>query len=112
MSCLFCDIAAGTIPTRKAYEDDAVIVFHDIAPQAPVHLIAIPKKHFDSVRDVQREDGALIGYLMTIVAQLARELDLPEGFRLVVNTGPHAGQTVQHLHVHLLGGHALPMALG
>jgi histidine triad (HIT) family protein len=103
--CLFCRITAGEIPARKAYEDDDVYAFHDINPQAPTHILVIPRKHIPSLDDIDAIDSAIVGTVVARAAQLARDLQLTsEGYRLVANTGAAAGQTVFHIHFHLLGG--------
>lgn len=104
--CLFCRMVRGEVPVRKAYEDGTVLAFYDIAPQAPVHILIIPKVHIASVTEVTLELAPLIGHLFATARQLAEELKLSHGFRLVLNTGPDAGQAVLHLHLHLLGGRA------
>lgn len=107
-NCLFCKIAAGKIPSNKAYEDDAVLAFHDIAPQAPVHVLIIPKKHVASVLELTQGDGALFYHMVEVANSLAKELHIAEsGFRLVTNAGEDGGQSVKHLHLHLLGGRSL-----
>ena len=106
--CLFCKIAAGQIPSRKVYEDDDVLVFHDIAPWAPVHLLIIPKRHIPSMAQVTPQDAALMGKFLTLAPKLALDNGCepyPQGgYRIVINTGEHGGQEVQHLHVHVIGG--------
>ncbi len=103
--CIFCQIVQGTIPTTKCFEDDAVIAFDDINPQAPVHVLVIPKKCITSLAEVQEEDTELMGRLIMVATKIARERKLHEGgYRVIVNTGQGAGQTVFHLHVHVLGG--------
>lgn len=101
--CIFCMIANKEIPSNIAYEDDKIIVFHDLEPQAPVHVLVIPKKHISSLDDVKPEDGDLIGYLMLKVKDIAKDLGLENGYRLVNNCGEDGLQTVKHLHFHLLG---------
>ncbi|HTY43085.1 MAG TPA: histidine triad nucleotide-binding protein [Thermoanaerobaculia bacterium] len=101
--CLFCRIAAGEIPSKKVYADDRLYAFHDIAPKAPTHVLVIPRKHIARLADAGPEDRALVGDVVAGAASIARELGL-EHYRLVVNNGEGAGQTVFHLHVHLLGG--------
>ena len=104
-NCLFCRIASGEIPSSKVYEDEKVLAFHDIDPQAPVHVLVIPKQHFDSILDA---DAEIVGYMQTVVAKLAKELGIDEsGFRLVVNTGKDGQQSVKHLHMHILGGRSM-----
>jgi histidine triad (HIT) family protein len=108
MGCLFCDIVSGRIPSKKAFEDDAVLAFHDINPQAPTHVLVVPKKHIASLIDLAPEDDALVGALVRTARDLARQLGLGErGFRLVLNCGVDAGYSVFHVHLHLLGGRAL-----
>ena len=103
--CLFCKIIAGEIPSDKVYEDDMVYAFSDIEPQAPVHILIIPKKHFGSIMDVAGEDFKYVNRMTETAQRIAREKGLAEdGFRLVFNTGKNGGQTVPHLHMHLLGG--------
>ena len=104
MDCIFCKIAAGEIPARKAYEDDTVIAFYDLEPQAPVHVLIIPKQHIPSVAQVTQENSAVVAHIFEVAAKLAAELNLSDGFRVVSNCGAAAGQTVMHLHFHLLGG--------
>lgn len=104
MSCLFCKIIEGSIPSTAVYQDDQCYAFADIHPQAPVHVLIVPRRHLDSVADAKGSDKALLGHLFWAGAEIARAKGLPEGYRLVVNTGPDGGQTVDHLHVHLLGG--------
>jgi histidine triad (HIT) family protein len=105
--CLFCKIAAGTIPAQRLYEDEQVLAFPDINPQAPVHVLLIPKQHLTSHAHATPEDTAMLGNLLAAAGQVAQSQNLDNGYRLVVNTGPDGGQTVSHLHVHLLGGRHL-----
>jgi histidine triad (HIT) family protein len=102
--CLFCRIARGEVPSRKAYEDDEVVAFHDINPAAPVHLLVIPKLHVDSLFTTGPEHQALLGKLVALAPQLAKEQGCNNGFRVVINNGPDGGQEVYHLHIHILGG--------
>lgn len=104
MDCIFCKIVAGGIPAKKVFEDDEVLAFHDIDPKAPKHILVIPKKHIASLAHAQPEDAALMGRLLLAVAEIAREQGLDKGYRLVISTGAEGGQTVDHLHLHLLGG--------
>ena len=104
---IFKRIIDGEIPARIVYQDDLCLAFHDIAPQAPTHVIVIPKKEIPSLDAVADEDAALMGHLVLVVRKLARQLQLDEGYRVIVNNGPHAGQSVDHLHFHLLGGRAM-----
>lgn len=103
-ACLFCRIVRGEVPSRKAFEDDAVLVFHDIHPAAPVHLLMVPKKHLDSLLDSSAEDEALFGKMLGLAPRLAKEQGCDNGFRVVINNGPDGGQEVNHLHIHILGG--------
>jgi histidine triad (HIT) family protein len=104
--CLFCKIARKEIPSKIVYEDADVFAFEDISPQAPTHILICPKKHFGSLNDAVDEDRDVLGKLHIIAAQIARERNLLDGYRTVVNNGRGAGQSVFHLHVHLLGGRA------
>ncbi len=107
-NCLFCKIAAGDAGTSFVYEDDRIVAFDDINPQAPHHVLLIPREHMDSLNDVAKGDESLIGHLFRVAAQIADQRGIGDsGYRTVVNTGPEAGQSVQHVHVHLLGGRSL-----
>ena len=107
MDCLFCKIAAGEIPSKKAYEDEKVYAFYAIDPQAPVHFLVIPKEHIQSVNQITPENQEIVGHIFTVIAKLAKELDLKDGYRVVSNVGEQGGQSVPHLHFHLLGGRNL-----
>ncbi|HQA59977.1 MAG TPA: histidine triad nucleotide-binding protein [Tepidanaerobacteraceae bacterium] len=108
MDCIFCKIINKEIPAKVAYEDDNVVAFHDINPQAPIHLLIVPKKHITSVMEIHDEENLLLGDIILTAQNLARENNLDKkGFRIVVNTGEEGGQTVNHLHFHLLGGRFL-----
>jgi histidine triad (HIT) family protein len=107
MDCLFCKMIAGQIPTKKAYEDEKAFAFHDINPQAPTHILIVPKKHIAGLKEATPEDAEIIGYCQLVAAKLARERDIENGYRTVYNVGPGAGQSVFHLHLHLLGGRKL-----
>ncbi|MHB8454330.1 MAG: histidine triad nucleotide-binding protein [Acidiferrobacterales bacterium] len=102
--CLFCKIVEGQIPSARVHEDEQVIVINDIHPKAPVHLLVIPRVHFESLNDLAPAHDALISHIMRLLPQLARRQGLDSGFRTVINTGPGGGQEIFHLHVHLLGG--------
>lgn len=103
--CLFCGIVDGTIKANVVFQNDRVVAFKDISPKAPVHVLIIPRKHLASVLDIAVEDGALIGEIFQVAGRLAQDLGLADkGFRVVVNSGADAGQSVFHLHYHLLGG--------
>jgi histidine triad (HIT) family protein len=106
--CLFCKLASGDIPADFVYESDDILAFRDIAPQAPVHILLIPRRHIASIDAAGEDDGALIGSLLLAAAEIAREVGVSEGgYRTVLNTGDDGGQTVHHLHLHLLGGRRL-----
>lgn len=108
MSCLFCGIVAGKVPSRRVYEDDSLVAFHDVNPQAPSHVLVIPRKHIPSLTDLTPEDDALMGSLVRKARDLARELGHGErGFRVLLNCGPDSGYSVYHVHLHLLGGRRL-----
>ncbi|MBF0426175.1 MAG: histidine triad nucleotide-binding protein [Magnetococcales bacterium] len=111
-NCVFCKIAKGEIPSRNVYEDDRVVAFYDINPQAPVHVLVIPRRHIDSLDGFTVDDRDLAGYLLERTAHVARELRLAEpGYRISINTGAHGGQEVFHIHVHILGGRPIgPLA--
>jgi histidine triad (HIT) family protein len=102
--CLFCKIAAKKIPSKMAYEDPEVFAFEDVSPQAPTHILICPRKHFESLTEAASEDQLVLGKLQLVAAQLARERNLLGGYRTVLNNGSGAGQSVFHLHLHLLGG--------
>jgi histidine triad (HIT) family protein len=105
VDCLFCKIIAGEIPSRQAYQDERVVAFHDIAPQAPVHILIVPREHLRGLSDLTADHGPLLGAIHAAANTIARQQRIAEtGYRLVVNNGPHSGQTVFHLHYHLLGG--------
>lgn len=105
--CLFCKIVAGTIPARRVFEDEQAIAFADVNPQAPTHLLIIPREHIPSHADTERAHSPLLGHLLATAAELAEAQGLSNGYRLVINTGRDGGQTVDHLHIHLLGGRAM-----
>ena len=104
MDCLFCKIANGEIPSKKIYEDDKVLAFYDIEPQAPVHFLVIPKEHIASANELNEENSSVIAHIFTVIAKIAKELDLENGYRIVNNCGEDGGQSVKHLHFHILGG--------
>ena len=105
--CLFCKIISGAIPAAKLYEDDELLAFRDISPQAPQHFLVIPRKHLSGPGAVTADDAELVGKMIAKGGEIARELGIGEGYRLVMNNGASAGQTVFHLHLHVLGGRAL-----
>lgn len=105
MDCLFCKIIAGEIPSTKVYEDETVYAFKDISPMAKVHVLIIPKQHIDSMNDINSENSAVVAHIFEVAAELAKKLEIDKtGYRVVSNCGKDAGQTVFHLHFHLLGG--------
>ena len=109
MDCLFCKIAAGEIPSTKVYEDEFVLAFKDINPMAPVHILVIPKLHIaDSAADITPENSEFIAHIFEIIAKIAKEQGLDNGFRVITNSGEDGAQTIQHIHFHLLGGKQLP----
>jgi histidine triad (HIT) family protein len=113
MSCIFCQIVASKVPSEIVYHDEQVIAFRDINPQAPTHLIIIPKKHIPSLAHLSEAESSLIGDMVTVANQLARREGISEsGYRLVINCGEQGGQLVPHLHMHLLGGRKLSDTLG
>jgi histidine triad (HIT) family protein len=106
-TCLFCRIAAGSVPADRLHDDDLVVAFRDIAPRAPTHILLIPRRHIASAADLTEADGPLLGRLFAVGAELAHEAGIVgDGYRLVSNVGRWGGQTVDHLHVHLMGGRA------
>ena len=105
--CIFCKIANKEIPSNVVYEDDKILCFHDLEPQAPVHVLIIPKKHIASMDEVQPEDQELMGYIMVKIKDIAAELGLENGYRVVNNCGEDGGQTVGHIHFHVLAGRGL-----
>lgn len=110
--CIFCKIAEGAIPAKKVYEDDRVLAFEDLAPQAPVHVLIIPKKHAQNLLEARAFEDDLLAHLLRATANVAAQLGLVDsGFRIISNTGADAGQTVGHLHIHLLGGRKLSMQM-
>jgi histidine triad (HIT) family protein len=102
--CIFCKIAAKQIPAKLIYDDSEVFAFDDIGPQAPTHLLICPRKHIESLGATTEADAAILGKLLTVAVKLGRERNLTNGYRTVINNGEHGGQSVAHLHVHLLGG--------
>ena len=98
MDCIFCKIANGEIPATKVYEDDTVVAFNDLEPQAPTHILVIPKAHISSAADVNEENSAVIAHIFEVIAKLSKELDMTNGFRVVNNCGEDGGQTVKHIH--------------
>lgn len=106
MDCVFCRIVKGEIPSKKIYEDEQVLAFYDIEPKAPVHILVIPKAHIAGAAALNEENTAVVAHIFAVIARLAEELDIGD-FRVVTNNGPGAGQTVSHLHFHVLAGKTL-----
>ncbi len=104
MDCIFCKIVSGEIPSKKVYEDDDVLAFYDLSPQAPTHILVIPKKHITSAADIDEKNSEIIARIFEVIAKLSKEYNFSDGFRVVNNCGDSAGQTVKHLHFHLLSG--------
>ena len=104
MDCLFCKIINGEIPSAKVYEDETVFAFRDIEPQAPTHILIVPKKHIKSAAELDESNSAVVAHIFEVAAKLAKQEGLDDGFRIVNNCGDSAGQTVKHLHFHLMGG--------
>lgn len=111
MDCIFCKIAAGEIPSEKVYEDEKIYAFRDINPVAPVHILLIPREHIGSAAEIKPEDAGLMGHIWTKIPEIAKENGLSQ-FRAVSNSGAEAGQTVEHLHFHIIGGRKLAIDLG
>ena len=107
MDCLFCRIIAGEIPSTKVFADDRVYAFRDIGPQAPTHVLVVPREHVASLAETSENDQAMLGHLHVVAARIAKSEGLGQGFRTVINTGPDGGQSVGHLHVHLMGGRGM-----
>ena len=110
-NCLFCKIIAGDIPSTKVYEDETVLAFRDINPQAPTHVLVIPKTHIPSVDGITAENSAVVAHIFEVIPQIAKAEGLKDGYRVVSNCGDHAGQTVKHLHFHILGGKQLALEM-
>ena len=109
--CLFCKIIAGTIPSTKVYEDELCYAFRDIAPQAPTHILVVPKAHIESVNGITAENSAVVAHIFQVIPAIAKAEGLEEGYRVVSNCGPDSGQIVPHLHFHILGGKAMDLDL-
>ena len=111
MDCIFCKIVAGEIPSNKVYEDDKILAFRDIAPMAPTHILVIPKEHIASVNGVNAENAGVVAHIFTVIPKIAEAEGLTGGYRVVSNCGDDAGQTVKHLHFHILGGRKLTLEM-
>jgi histidine triad (HIT) family protein len=112
MDCLFCKIAEGTIPSKKVYEDEYCLAFHDIAPQTPVHVLVIPKLHIGSADEVNEENSVYVAKIFENIPKIAKTLGLENGYRVITNCGEDGCQTVKHLHFHIMGGKRLPEQMG
>lgn len=110
-NCIFCKIVAGEIPSNKVYEDETVLAFYDVNPMAKVHVLVIPKAHLESAAAVTAENSQVVAHCFEVIAKLAKELKLEDGFRVVTNCGENAGQSVKHLHFHILGGQKLRLEM-
>ena len=111
-NCLFCKIIAGEIPSTKVYEDDAILAFRDINPQAPVHILVVPKTHIQDTDGITAENSGLVAHMFEKTPQIAKAEGLDNGYRVITNCGPDSGQMVPHLHFHVLGGRALRGEMG
>ena len=111
-NCLFCKIVAGVIPSTKVYEDDAILAFRDINPQAPVHILVVPKTHIQDTDGITAENSGLVAHMFEKIPQIAKAEGLDNGYRVITNCGPDSGQMVPHLHFHVLGGRALRGEMG
>ncbi len=104
MDCIFCKIVSGEIPSKKVYEDESVLAFYDLEPQAPVHFLVIPKEHIESAAAVTPENSKVIAHIFEVIAKLSKDMGMTDGFRVVSNCGESAGQSVKHLHFHVMSG--------
>lgn len=112
MDCIFCKIARNEIPSKKIYEDEEIVAFNDLEPQAPVHILIIPKAHIQSANEIDNENRDIIGKIFMVASKIAKEQGLKNGYRIVNNCGEDGGQSVQHLHFHLLGGRKMNWPAG
>ncbi len=112
MDCLFCKIIAGDIPSKKAYEDEQCLAFYDIAPQAPVHVLVVPKSHIASANEITADNSDYVAHIFEVIPTIADKLGLVNGYRVITNCGEDGAQTVKHLHFHILGGKKLPENMG
>ena len=110
-NCLFCKIIGGAIPSTKVYEDELVYAFRDIAPQAPTHILVVPKAHIDSCNGITAENSAVVAHIFEVIPEIAKAEGLVNGYRVASNCGPDSGQTVPHLHFHILGGKAMDLQM-
>lgn len=112
MDCVFCGIIKGDIPSKKVYEDDTVLAFRDINPEAPVHILVVPKDHIGSADMIDTTNSEVIAHIFEVIPKIANDEDLANGYRVITNVGPDGGQSVPHLHFHILGGAKLPLHMG
>lgn len=110
-NCLFCKIIAGELPSTKVYEDETILAFRDIAPQAPTHVLVIPKAHIEDCNGITAENSAVIAHIFEVIPEIAKAEGLVNGYRVASNTGADSGQTVPHLHFHILGGKAMDLKM-
>ena len=111
--CIFCKIVKGEIPSKKIYEDEKVLVFYDVNPEAPVHFLVVPKKHIQSVSEINEKNADVISHIFVVISKIAKELNIDkDGYRVISNVGDNAGQSVKHIHFHVLGGRKLELKLG
>jgi len=111
MDCIFCKIVAGEIPSTKVYEDEKILAFRDINPEAPVHVLVIPKEHIDSANCINESNSALVAHIFECIPKIAKAEGLDGGYRIITNIGEDGGQSVHHMHFHILGGKKLPLKL-
>ena len=110
-NCIFCKIIAGSIPSTKVYEDETILAFRDIAPQAPTHILVVPKEHIEDCNGINAENSAVIAHIFEVIPEIAKAEGLVNGYRVASNTGADSGQTVPHLHFHILGGKAMDLKM-
>ena len=110
--CIFCKIIAGELPSKKVYEDDKIIIFHDIKPAAPVHVLCAPKIHMDSLNDINAENIGCVSHILEKIPDIAESFGIIDGYRVITNIGENGGQSIKHLHFHVIGGKKLPLTLG
>lgn len=111
--CIFCKIVKGEIPSKKLYEDEEVLAFYDVNPEAPVHFLVVPKKHIQSVSEINEKNAYVISHIFIVISKIAKELNIDkDGYRVISNVGDNGGQSVKHIHFHVLGGRKLELKLG
>ena len=111
--CIFCKIVKGEIPSKKLYEDEEVLAFYDVNPEAPVHFLVVPKKHIQSVSEINEKNADVISHIFVVISKIAKELNIDkDGYRVISNVGDNGGQSVKHIHFHVLGGRKLELKLG